>query len=125
MKRIALEIPHEYTAALQSRFGFDLSPSNLATRSGKALIAQHAKIVAQINKGLTQDRSAFLASDYFRKKEVRETYLLYYMTTNVLKIIPPLYEISYSHLFETHDYLKIPDLGTGTGAAPWGIIHYL
>jgi ribosomal protein RSM22 (predicted rRNA methylase) len=70
-------------------------------------------------------RSEFLASDYLRSKEIREAYMLYYMTTNLLKIIPPLRELSYSNFFEQTSPLRVLDLGSGTGAAIWGLLSYL
>lgn len=125
MKRNVLRIPDEYTAALSARFEFDLNPSNLATRIGKAFIAQKAEIVSYISQGLTKNRNEFFASDYLKKKDIREAYSLYYMTTNLLKIIPPLQELSLSHFFERTTPLHILDLGTGTGAASWGLLSYL
>jgi ribosomal protein RSM22 (predicted rRNA methylase) len=124
MKRIPLQIPDEYIAALSERMQFDLSPANIETRIGKAYIAKKAGIVSQISTGLTSNRTEFLARDYLKSKEIRESYLLYYMTTNLLKIIPPLRELALSGFFEK-DSLRVLDLGTGTGAAAWGLMTYL
>ena len=124
MIRDVLLIPDEYTSALEQRLGFDLRPASLATRIGKAYIAQKGEIVSQINEGLTKQRPEFLASDYLRSREIREAYMLYYMTTNILKIIPPLRELSYSGIFKQASPLRILDLGTGTGAAIWGLLSY-
>lgn len=125
MIRDALQIRDEYTSALEQRLGFDLHPANLATRNGKAYIAKKAEIVSQINEGLTKKRADFFASEYLRNKEIREGYLLYYMTTNLLKIIPPLRELAQSKFLEQTTALRILDLGTGTGAAVWGLLSYL
>jgi ribosomal protein RSM22 (predicted rRNA methylase) len=124
MKRIPLLIPDEYIAALSERLGFDLSPENLLTRNGKAYIAEKAGFVSQISEGLTRSRDSFLASDYLKNKKIREAYLLYYMTTNMLKVIQPLRELALSGLFQGES-LNILDLGTGTGAAVWGLFSYL
>lgn len=124
MVRTALQIPDEYTAALCARFEFDLSGQSLATRIGKAYIARKAEIVSRIGEGLTRNRTDFLASGYLRNKEIREAYMLYYMTTNLLKVISPLRELSVSHFFEQHSPLRILDLGTGTGSAIWGLVSF-
>jgi ribosomal protein RSM22 (predicted rRNA methylase) len=124
MIRNALILPDEYTAALSERLEFDLSPASLATRIGKAYIARMAEIVSHISKGLTTNRSEFLASGYLRQKEIREAYALYYMTTNLLKTSQPLRELSLSKFFEYSSPLRILDLGTGTGAAIWGALSY-
>src|SRR5256885_683654 len=124
MQRNALQIPDEYLVALSERFAFDLLPESLATRVGKAYIVKQAGIVSGINRGLTQSRESFLASGYLKSKEIREAYALYYMTTNLLKVIQPLRELSLSKFFERSE-LRILDLGSGTGAAAWGIMHYL
>ncbi len=125
MIRDVLQIPDEYTSALEQRLGFDLRPASLATRAGKAYIAGKAEIVSQINEGLTKKRPEFFASEYLRNKEIREGYMLYYMTTNLLKIIPPLRELAHSKILEQTSSLRILDLGTGTGAAIWGVLSYL
>ncbi len=125
MTRNSLFLPDEYTAALSALLQFDLSPANLATRAGKAFIASNAEIILRISEGLTTKRGEFLASDYLRSKEIRRAYALYYMTTNLLKIVPPLRELSFSSFFERPSSLKILDLGTGTGAAVWGALGYI
>src|SRR5579872_1481575 len=121
MKRIPLQLPDEYLTALSERFGFELSHGNLATRAGKAYIAKKAENVSRISEGLTKSRRTFLASDYLKNKETREAYALYYMTTNILKIIQPLRELAISGFFEKEN-LRVLDLGTGTGAAVWGLL---
>jgi ribosomal protein RSM22 (predicted rRNA methylase) len=125
MTRNVLILPDEYTAALRERLEFDLSSQSLATRVGKAYIARKAEIVSHISEGLTTNRAEFLASGYLRQKEIREAYALYYMTTNLLKVIQPLRELSVSNFFELSPPLRILDLGTGTGAAAWGVLSYL
>jgi len=124
MKRIPLQISDEYIAALSQRLGFDLSPQNLVTRNGNAYIAEKAALVSQISEGLTKSRNSFLASEYLKDKKIREAYLLYYMTTNMLKVIQPLRELALFDFFE-RESLKVLDLGTGTGAAVWGLLSYL
>ncbi len=124
MIRNAFEMPDEYTTALGEWLRFDLSPASLSTRSGKEYIAQKAEIVSQITEGLTTHRDTFLASGYLKQKKIREAYALYYMTTNLLKIVQPLREISHSHFFEHSSSLRVLDLGTGIGAAAWGALTY-
>jgi ribosomal protein RSM22 (predicted rRNA methylase) len=124
MKRIPLQLSDEYIAALAERLGFDLSPKNLATRAGKAYIAEKAALVSEISQGLTKSRETFLASEYLKGKNIREAYLLYYMSTNMLKVIQPLRELALSDFFD-RESLRVLDLGTGTGAAMWGLLNYL
>jgi len=124
MIRNALILPDEYTAALSERLEFDLSAESLATRKGKAYIAQMSDFVSQIGEGLTTKRGEFLASEYLRHKEIRKAYALYYMTTNLLKIDQPLRELSLSKSFPQSTPFRILDLGTGTGAAMWGTLSY-
>ncbi|MEP7235046.1 MAG: small ribosomal subunit Rsm22 family protein [Ignavibacteriota bacterium] len=125
MTRKVLYLPDEYTAALCERFEFDLRPQNLATRAGKAFISEVAQMISQINEGLTTGREEFLASGYLQQKKIRDAYSLYYMTTNLLKVIPPLNEISFSPSENIASEYRILDLGTGTGAASWGSLSYL
>ncbi len=125
MKRYPLEISDEYIAALSERLGFDLRPQSLVTRIGKAYIAENAEIVSRISKGLTTNRTEFLASGYLKDEKIRRAYTLYYMTTNLLKVVAPLRELSLSNFFERNSPINILDLGTGTGAAVWGTLNYL
>ncbi|MEI8135092.1 MAG: small ribosomal subunit Rsm22 family protein [bacterium] len=124
MKRIPLSISENYIAALSERLGFDLSPKNLLTKAGKAYILKKAAFVSQISEGLTLNREKFLQTDYLKDPEISEAYLLYFMTTNLLKIIQPLQELELSGIFDTPK-INVLDFGTGTGAAMWGLIEYL
>ncbi len=78
-----------------------------------------------ISMGLTRDRKNFIEESYLNDSELRQAYLLYYTTTNMLKIIPPLRELSLCGFFESNKPIRILDLGSGTGAAIWGLIQYL
>jgi len=125
MKRYPLEIPDEYTTALSERLAFDLRPQSLVTRIGKAYIAENAEIVSRISEGLTKNRGEFIASSYLKDEKIRRAYSLYYTTTNFLKVIVPLRELSALNFFDPNSTVNILDLGTGTGAAVWGALSYL
>ncbi|HWF43017.1 MAG TPA: small ribosomal subunit Rsm22 family protein, partial [Candidatus Kapabacteria bacterium] len=84
-----------------------------------------AKAVTQISHGLTKDRESFVASRYLTNAELQRAYLAYYTTTNLLKLWPPLRELAISGFFAKRDKIKQIDIGSGTGAAIWGLATYL
>lgn len=120
-----LTIPPEYTRALEEVLGITLSKDALNQRETKNRVRRIAEHVAQISEGLTLDRDEFVRSAYLRDEEQQQAYLLYYTTTNLLKIWPPLRELARSGFFEEHSEIRHLDIGTGTGAAVWGLATYL
>jgi ribosomal protein RSM22 (predicted rRNA methylase) len=120
-----LELPTEYTIALEEVLGRNLSGQALEDRNGKAFIQTIADAVIQISHGLTKDRSDFVQSKYLNDTALRQGYLVYYTSTNLLKLWPPLRELAMSRFFEGRKSITHLDLGSGTGAALWGLASYL
>src|SRR5579883_2354335 len=109
-----------YTETLEEVLGLRLFEQNAGEHKKLLGIARQ---VETLTHGLTTDRPRFLDKHYLSDRKLREAYQLYYTTTNLLKIIPPLRELALSGIFE-HEQIDVLDLGTGTGAALWGLIQY-
>ncbi len=125
MKRERLTIPQNYVTALERTLGIQLSSDALRTRVGKKALEQYAESVQKLSIGLTKDRTVLLATSYLSDADLRKAYLLYFQTTNALKVIPPLREFFLGSELLKKDTLRILDLGCGTGAASWGALHFL
>lgn len=102
-----------------------LSDDDIRRKEVRSALAKIAGLVAQLSEGLTKDREEFVRSEYLRDEDQQRAYLLYYTTTNLLKLWPPLRELSRSGFFAGYEELRHLDLGTGTGAAIWGLATYL
>lgn len=102
-----------------------LDRDSVKRRETRASLERIAESVAKLNEGLTVGRESFLAQHYLSDPEIRKAYLLYYTTTNFLKIVPPLRELALSNFFNRTTPLRILDLGSGSGAAIWGILEFL
>ncbi len=120
-----LQIPSEYILALQEVLSVDLSNEGLRSVRGREFIGRTADSVMKLSHGLTRERAGFASSKYLNDPKIREAYLCYYTTTNLLKIWPPLRELSLSGFFVNRTELRQLDIGTGTGAAVWGLATYL
>ena len=120
-----LTLPSSYQHALETVLRQKLDESSLRSASGKRFIEQVAAGVAKISGGLTRDREAFIAGRYLKDKGLRDAYLAYYTTTNLLKLWPPMRELAQSGFFGGRDTLRHLDIGSGTGAAVWGMASYL
>ena len=83
-----IELPTEYTTALEEVLGQSLTRQALEDRKGREFIRTNAAFVSQISHGLTKDRSTFLGSKYLSDPALQRAYLLYYTTTNLLKLWP-------------------------------------
>lgn len=114
-----------YTQTLEEVLGLPLGGEMLLRKEIRRRYEKLAANVRTISMGLTRDRKNFIEEPYLNDSELRQAYLLYYTTTNMLKIIPPLRELSFSGFFDTSKPIRILDLGSGTGAAIWGLIQYL
>jgi ribosomal protein RSM22 (predicted rRNA methylase) len=123
--RIMLRIPEEYIRALEEVLHTSLVSEVNGNRRNSAFERRIAPFVSQITSGLTKGHSDFVATKYLRERELREAYLAYFMTTNVLKIWQPLRELAVSGFFDTPHPLSLLDLGTGTGTAVWGVLLFL
>jgi ribosomal protein RSM22 (predicted rRNA methylase) len=119
-----LTVPDEYIASLEEVLGTSLGKDALHQPATKRMLQEAAKTVQQISEGLTQDRASFVKSKYLKKHDQRRAYLLYYVTTNFLKLWPPLRELAQSGFFEREE-IKHLDLGSGPGTAAFGLWTYL
>jgi ribosomal protein RSM22 (predicted rRNA methylase) len=119
-----LIVPDEYIASLEEVLGTSLGKDALHSNAVKRVLQDAAKIVQQISEGLTQDRASFVQSKYLKKHDQRRAYLLYYVTTNFLKLWPPLRELAQSGFFDRSS-IKHLDLGSGPGTAAFGLWSYL
>lgn len=112
-------IPEDYLKRLGSYLGVDLIQPKL--RELKPFVGAIEEFSEGLNK--SQSRSDFLAKTYLDRDAFRKAYLLYYTTTNLLKIHSPLTELSRSGFFSKPR--RVMDLGTGTGTAILGMNLWL
>lgn len=119
-----LIVPDDYITSLEEVLGTPLGKDALHTPATKRMLAEAAKTVQQISEGLTQDRASFVKSKYLKKHDQRRAYLLYYVTTNFLKLWPPLRELAQSGFFDRNEIAHL-DLGSGPGTAAFGLWSYL
>ncbi len=119
-----LIVPDDYIASLEEVLGTPLGKDALHAPATKRMLTEAAKTVQQISEGLTQDRASFVKSKYLKKHDQRRAYLLYYVTTNFLKLWPPLRELGQSGFFDRGE-IKHLDLGSGPGTAAFGLWSYL
>ncbi|MDP4199780.1 MAG: small ribosomal subunit Rsm22 family protein [Bacteroidota bacterium] len=120
-----LQLPREYTVALEEVLGLRLIDDRPASKETRTKLARIARDVIQLSEGLTKSREEFVRSEYLRDEDQQQAYFLYYTTTNLLKLWPPLRELARSGFFANRSELHHLDLGTGTGAAIWGLATYL
>jgi ribosomal protein RSM22 (predicted rRNA methylase) len=119
-----LIVPDEYIATLEEVLSVALGKDAVHSRATKQKLQDIARSVQTISEGLTQDRDAFVRSKYLKKQDQRKAYLLYYVTTNFLKLWPPLRELAQSGFFERKTVNHL-DLGSGPGTAAFGLWSYL
>ena len=122
--RSILEVSELYTKSLEEVLDIKLDRDSVKTRLVRSRLSKAAESVKQISEGLTCERSTFLSAQYLNDPDIRSAYLLYYTTTNFLKVIPPLRELERSDFFK-REAISVLDLGSGSGAALWGLLSYL
>ena len=114
-----LEIPKFYESFLSKVSSVNLnSPRQLK---------KVAEIVAAMSEYFTRKnlRKEFVFYDYLSNGEVQKGYLVYFTTTNLLKVYVPLNEISHSGFFRGKKKLEILDIGTGLGTVVMGTIIWM
>ncbi|CUS98645.1 small ribosomal subunit Rsm22 family protein [Candidatus Chrysopegis kryptomonas] len=86
-----------------------------------------AEIVSAMSEYFTRKnlRKEFVFYDYLSNGEVQKGYLVYFTTTNLLKVHVPLNEISYSGFFKGKNKFEILDIGTGLGTVVMGTIIWM
>lgn len=124
-KRTTLELPEAYIHALEDVLGIELGDAKVRERTVKQTLERLAMGVSEISEGLTRNRADFIKSRYLKDNDLRRAYLAYYTTTNILKIWPPLRELAAGGFFDGETSLRVLDLGSGTGAAAWGLATWL
>lgn len=114
-----LEVPKFYENFLSKVSNVNLN----STRQLKRI----AEIVSAMSEYFTRKnlRKEFVFYDYLSNPEVRLGYLIYFTTTNLLKVHVPLNEISYSNFFRGKVKLEILDIGTGLGTVVMGMIIWM
>lgn len=114
-----LEIPKFYESFL-SRV------SNINLNSPRQL-KNVAEIVSAMSEYFTRKnlRKEFVFYDYLSNAEVQKGYLIYFTTTNLLKVHIPLNEIAHSGFFRGKKNLEILDIGTGLGTVVMGAIIWM
>ncbi len=100
--------------------------SNINLKSSRQL-KKVAEIVSAMSEYFTRKnlRKEFVFYDYLSNAEVQLGYLIYFTTTNLLKVHVPLNEISYSNFFKGKTKLEILDIGTGLGTVVMGTIIWM
>jgi ribosomal protein RSM22 (predicted rRNA methylase) len=119
-----LIVPDDYIASLEEVLGASLGKEAMHDKSTRKLLTEAAEVVQQISEGLTQDRDSFVNSKYLKKQDQRKAYLLYYVTTNFLKLWPPLRELAQSGFFDRSEIRHL-DIGSGPGTAAFGLWSFL
>ncbi len=114
-----LEIPKFYESFLSK-------VSNINLNSPRQL-KNVAEIVSAMSEYFTRKnlRKEFVFYDYLSNAEVQKGYLIYFTTTNLLKVHVPLNEISHSGFFKGKKNLEILDIGTGLGTVVIGTIIWM
>ncbi len=114
-----LEIPKFYENFLSK-------VSNVNLKSSRQL-KRVAEIVSAMSEYFTRKnlRKEFVFYDYLSNAEVQLGYLVYFTTTNLLKVHVPLNEISYSNFFKGKTKFEILDIGTGLGTVVMGTIIWM
>jgi ribosomal protein RSM22 (predicted rRNA methylase) len=102
--------------------GHELSRDALATKKIRKALEPFTRSVSELSGGLTKGKETLIKAKYLKSVELRNGYLLYFTTTNFLKVIQPLNEWL---PYYKKDTLRMLDLGCGTGAASWGLLEYL
>lgn len=124
MKRVLLSPGRIYTESLEEVLGLSLDADSLHAKVARKEIESIAADVRALSDALTGQAGAVRQRHYLAKPRFQRAYRLYYTTTNFLKIVPPLRELHASGFFD-RDSLRVLDLGTGTGAAIWGLIQFV
>lgn len=124
MKRDSLSPGKIYIESLEEVLGIRLDNDSLKGKVRRKQIESIAEHVRTLSLALTKQGEAPLEHRYLARKEFQQAYQLYYTTTNFLKVIPPLRELQLGG-FAEKDELHVLDLGTGTGAAIWGLVQFL
>src|SRR5581483_6846246 len=104
-----LKLPDWFEEALYGAAGVNLA-------SPKAL-EKIAPTVEFLSKRFMRQEDS-LPKNYFSDEDIRQAYLIYFFTTNVLKIHPVLDELARSDFFTGKESLRMLDIGTGVGTAP-------
>jgi SAM-dependent methyltransferase len=130
-----LKVPREYIAMLEGvlrRKGTEVSLREPQSGATARFLDAVAESVKRISTGLTTERDTFLTRQYLKHEDLRQAYLVYYMTTNLLKLWPPLRELAIGKFFEInvedggHESrpFRMLDLGSGTGTAVWSMLLF-
>ncbi len=114
-----LEIPKFYESFLAK-----VSDVNL---NSPRQLKKVAEVVSAMSEYFTRKnlRKEFVFYDYLSNGEVQKGYLVYFTTTNLLKVHVPLNEIAYSGFFKGKNKFEILDIGTGLGTVVMGTIIWM
>jgi SAM-dependent methyltransferase len=124
MKRDILSPGRIYIESLEEVLAMRLDSDTLKGKVVRKQLEAIAADVLKLSRGLTGRSEVELEKGYLSRKEFQLAYRLYYTTTNFLKIIPPLRELAFLQ-FAEKESLRVLDLGSGTGAAIWGLVQFL